>query len=110
MRTGRYGLLLIVAILLVAAGCSTTPKAAKLTTAQGPRLGEAKSSLVAGLPMPSSAVFGVGKRNELAEYRMPSGVSLASLNQWFDQHLPRSWKQWKRCQLNHAHGPGSVRF
>ena len=58
--------------------------------------------------MPSRAVFLVGKQNQFGEYGLPSGVSLAALNDWFDQHLPRNqpWTQWSWCSLSHAHGPG----
>jgi hypothetical protein len=81
---------------------------ASTTTTTAPPLGAAKASVVAGLPVPSSAVVVVDKPNELGEYRLPNGVSLASLNEWFDQHLPQNvWKQWVRCRLTNAHGPGA---
>lgn len=65
--------------------------------------------MVAGLPVPSRAVLGVNKPNTIGEYRLPHGVSLRSLNEWFDQHLPQKvWKQWVRCRLFHTHGPGAA--
>ena len=104
MRTGRWGVLVAV-ISLSVAGCSSSTGAAPASP-----LGAAKASIVAGLPVPSKAVLVVNKPNELGEYRLPSGVSLAALNDWFDQHLPQGgWKQWVRCQLPNAHGPGAGR-
>jgi hypothetical protein len=102
MRIVRWGVLVAV-IFLSVAGCSSTTGAAT-----APSLGVAKASIVAGLPVPSKAVVVVSKPNEIGEYRLPKGVSLAALNQWFDQHLPQShWKQWVRCQVSNAHGPGA---
>ena len=99
MRTGRWGMGVV--ILLSVAGFSSTTAAAPASP-----LGAAKASVVAGLPVPSRAVVVVDKPNELGEYRLPNGVSLASVNKWFDQHLPHiAWKQWVRCQLSNAHGP-----
>jgi hypothetical protein len=91
MRAGRCGLLAL-GIVLFTTGCSTT--------AQGSQLGMAKASAVAGLPVPSNAVL-VSKRNQLAEYRIPRDVTLATLNNWFEQYLSRnqSWKQWSSCQI-----------
>lgn len=101
MRTRRCAVLVVV-VLLSVAGCSST------TGATASLLGAATPSIVAGLPVPSKAILEMTKPHELGEYRLPNGVSLAALNQWFDQHLPQShWKQWVRCQVTNAHGPGT---
>ena len=77
-------------------------------TAPSP-LGAAKASIVADLPVPSKAVLVVNKPNELGEYLLPHGVSLTTLNDWFDQHLPQNgWKQWVPCRLSHTHGPSAI--
>jgi hypothetical protein len=91
----------VIAVGLSAAGCSTPAPQAQL--------GTAKASVVEALPVPSRAVFLVGRPNQFAEYALPSGVSLTALNQWFDQHLPRDhpWMHWSWCSLSHAHGPGA---
>jgi hypothetical protein len=99
MRTGRRGLLVLV-ISLCVAGCSSTTAAAPASP-----LGMPKASIVADLPVPSEALLVVNKPNQLGEYRLPNGVSLVALNDWFDQQLPQSgWKQWVRCRLSHSHG------
>jgi hypothetical protein len=102
MRTGHWGVLGVV-LLFGVTECGGTTAAAPASL-----LGSAKSSVVAGLPVPSRAVVVVDKPNELGEYRLPSGVSLASLNEWFDQHLRQNVsRQWVRCRLSHTHGPGA---
>jgi len=90
----------VIALALSAAGCSSTAPQAQL--------GTAKASVVEDLPVPSRAVLLVGKQNQLGEYGLPSGVTLATLNQWLDRHLPRDqpWMHWSWCPLSHAHGPG----
>jgi hypothetical protein len=95
--------LALTSLLVLAAGCSSAN-----TATPDVSLGAAKESIVEGLPIPSSAVFLVGKQNIFGEYRMPSGVSLASLNEWFDHHLPpnTSWGHWSWCHISHAHGFG----
>jgi hypothetical protein len=100
VRAGRLSGV-VIAVGLSAAGCSTTAPQAQL--------GTAKASVVEALPVPSHAVFLVGRPNQFGEYALPSGVTLAALNQWFDQHVPRDhpWMHWSWCPLSHAHGPGA---
>lgn len=59
--------------------------------------------------MPASTIFLVGKQDEAGEYGLPSGMSLTTLNGWFEQHLPPNhpWRHWSWCRISDTHGPGA---